>query len=91
LDVAKGRTLLEGWQRAERALEGNPTKGFPSKSVRRAFRLAILGNKWMLTQKGVRLKLSKRIGFVSFLGQIAMKKGNKSKEIQGKAVGMKFA
>jgi hypothetical protein len=49
------------------------------------------GTKWMLTQKGVRRKLSKRIGFVSFLGQIAIKKGNKYKEIQGKAFGTKFA
>jgi hypothetical protein len=45
----------------------------------------------MLTQKGVRRKLSKRRGFVSFIGQITMKKGNKPKEIQGNAFGTKFA
>jgi hypothetical protein len=49
------------------------------------------GTKWMLTHTGVHRKLSKRIGFVSFLGQITMKKGHKPKEIQANAFGTKFA
>jgi hypothetical protein len=37
----------------------------------------------MLTQKGVRRKLSLRIGFVSFLGQITMKKAINPRKSRG--------